>query len=115
MKKVLLTMVAALSISVASYATNEKNAANWDFQMNANQLRNYLQLSSYQMSEVSNICDYFSEQMKSVSYSKKNQKEKLQKTVYGNLKLMKQTLTNDQYKKYVRLLNVTMQNKGLEL
>lgn len=114
MKKVLFTMVAALSISVASYATNEKNAVNWDFQMNANQLKNYLQLSSYQMSEVSDICDFFSEQMKYVSATRKNQKEKLHNTVYGNLKLMKQTLTNDQYKKYVRLLNVTIQNKGLE-
>ena len=27
---------------------------------------------------------------------------------------MKRTLTNEQYKKYVQLLNVTLKNKGLD-
>ena len=109
-------MVAALSISAASFAKGSDNAASWNFDINVSQLSNYLQLSSKQVSEVSDICDYFANQMKNVSYaSDKNQKDKLHNAIYANLKLMKETLTEDQYKKYVRLLNVTMQNKGLEL
>jgi len=38
----------------------------------------------------------------------------LREAVYGNFKLMKRTLTNEQYKKYVQLLNVTLKNKGLD-
>ena len=39
--------------------------------------------------------------------------ERLQKAVYGNLKLMKEALTADQYRKYVILLNVTNNNNRL--
>ena len=42
------------------------------------------------------------------------QGKKLREAVYGNFKLMKRTLTNEQYKKYVQLLNVTLKNKGLD-
>ncbi|WP_394814672.1 hypothetical protein [Phocaeicola vulgatus] len=38
----------------------------------------------------------------------------MREAVYGNFKLMKRTLTNEQYKKYVQLLNVTLKNKGLD-
>lgn len=34
----------------------------------------------------------------------------MHQAVYGNLKLMKQVLTPDQYRKYVTLLNVTNNN-----
>lgn len=34
----------------------------------------------------------------------------MQQTVYSNLKLMKETLTPEQYRKYVILLNVTHNN-----
>ena len=43
----------------------------------------------------------------------KRQDERLQKAVYGNLKLMKEALTADQYRKYVILLNVTNNNNRL--
>ena len=45
---------------------------------------------------------------------KLNKVKKLREAVYGNFKLMKRTLTNEQYKKYVQLLNVTLKNKGLD-
>ena len=35
--------------------------------------------------------------------------------VYGNLKLMKKTLNEKQYADYARVLNVTLQNKGIEV
>ena len=34
---------------------------------------------------------------------------------YGNLKLMKKTLNEKQYADYARVLNVTLQNKGIEV
>ena len=78
------------------------------FAVEFSRLSSYLGLAPYQMEEVLNINDYFvQEQRKSLSKDLKRQDERLQKAVYGNLKLMKEALTADQYRKYVILLNVT--------
>ncbi len=47
--------------------------------------------------------------------AKKDQEKKLHNAVYGNLKLMKKTLTDKQYADYAKVLNVTLQNKGIEV
>ena len=84
------------------------------FAVEFSRLSSYLGLAPYQMEEVLNINDYFvQEQRKSLSKDLKRQDERLQKAVYGNLKLMKQALTADQYRKYVILLNVTNNNNRL--
>ena len=84
------------------------------FAVEFSRLSSYLGLAPYQMEEVLNINDYFvQEQRKSLSKDLKRQDERLQKAVYGNLKLMKGALTADQYRKYVILLNVTNNNNRL--
>ena len=84
------------------------------FAVEFSRLSSYLGLAPYQMEEVLNINDYFvQEQRKSFSKHLKRQDERLQKAVYGNLKLMKEALTADQYRKYVILLNVTNNNNRL--
>lgn len=84
------------------------------FAVEFSRLSAYLGLAPYQMEEVLNINDYFvQEQRKSLSKDLKRQDERLQKAVYGNLKLMKEALTADQYRKYVILLNVTNNNNRL--
>lgn len=84
------------------------------FAVEFSRLSSYLVLAPYQMEEVLNINDYFvQEQRKSLSKDLKRQDERLQKAVYGNLKLMKEALTADQYRKYVILLNVTNNNNRL--
>ena len=84
------------------------------FAVEFSRLSSYLGLAPYQMEEVLNINDYFvQEQRKSLSKDLKRQDERLQKAVYGNLKLMKEALIADQYRKYVILLNVTNNNNRL--
>ena len=84
------------------------------FAVEFSRLSSYLGLAPYQMEEVLNINDYFvQEQRKSLSKDLKRQDERVQKAVYGNLKLMKEALTADQYRKYVILLNVTNNNNRL--
>lgn len=84
------------------------------FAVEFSRLSSYLGLAPYQMEEVLYINDYFvQEQRKSLSKDLKRQDERLQKAVYGNLKLMKEALTADQYRKYVILLNVTNNNNRL--
>ena len=54
----------------------------------------------------------FADKVQSASYAKEaKQGKKLREAVYGNFKLMKRTLTNEQYKKYVQLLNVTFEKQ----
>lgn len=75
----------------------------------------YLKLSSQQHEEVANICDYFQEQMKVANNSKKDSDQKIRNAVYGNLKLMKGTLTEKQYSDYLRLMAMTLRNKGIDI
>ncbi len=84
------------------------------FAVEFSRLSSYLGLAPSQMEEVLNINDYFvREQRKSLSKDLRRQDERLQKAVYGNLKLMKEALTADQYRKYVILINVTNNNNRL--
>ncbi|WP_321333451.1 hypothetical protein [uncultured Bacteroides sp.] len=116
MKRLGLTLVAAFCLAAGTFAAgNQPTTAKWEGNINVSKLSNYLKLSSTQTEEVANICDYFTEQMGKATNSTKKQDELLKNAVYGNLKLMKRTLSSEQYSKYNTLLNITLQNKGIEL
>ena len=117
MRKLGFTLVAALAFSVSAFANNANDTINvagkWDGTINKAKLTKYLQLSSQQNEQVASICDYFQEQMKVANSSKKNSDQKVRNAVYGNLKLMKNTLTEKQYSDYLRLMALTLRNKVL--
>ena len=116
MKRLGLTLVAIACLAATTFAAeNQPTTAKWEGNINVSKLGKYLNLTSLQSEEVANICEYFSEQMNKATYAKKNQGAKMHTAVYGNLKLMKQTLTQEQYAKYVSLMNATLKNKGIEL
>ena len=111
MAVVVLGMSATMNFAKAQCVNEYGNKE--PFAVEFSRLSSYLGLAPYQMEEVLNINDYFvQEQRKSLSKDLKRQDERLQKAVYGNLKLMKEALT-DQYRKYVILLNVTNNNNRL--
>lgn len=119
MRKLGFTLVAALAFSVSAFANNANDTINvarkWDGTINKAKLTKYLQLSSQQNEQVASICDYFQEQMKVANSSKKNSDQKVRNAVYGNLKLMKNTLTEKQYSDYLRLMALTLRNKGIDI
>jgi hypothetical protein len=116
MKRTGLTFVAALCLAATSFAAgNQPTTAKWEGNINVNKLSKYLNLDSEQSEEVSNICEYFTVQMERANVARKDKETKLHDAVYGNLKLMKRTLTNEQYAKYAALLNITLKNKGIEV
>lgn len=116
MKRLGLTLVAAVCLAATTFAAgNQPTTAKWEGNINVAKLGKYLQLSAEQREEVANICEYFSAQMESATTAKKDQDTKLHNAVYGNLKLMKKALTEKQYADYTKLLNVTLQNKGIEV
>ncbi|MCD8292506.1 MAG: hypothetical protein LUC23_01925 [Prevotellaceae bacterium] len=116
MKRLGLTLVAALCLSAAAFAAGNRPVEdNWYNNINVDKLSQYLNLTADQHQEVTNICDYFGQQMSQAARSKKNQEKLLRKAVYSNLKLMKQTLNDKQYTDYTRVLNITLNNKGIEI
>ena len=98
MKRLGLTLVAALCLAASTFAAgNQPTTAKWEGNINVN------------------ICDYFSEQMSIATTAKKDKEAKLRNAVYGNLKLMRKTLSAEQYAKYAALMNLTLLNKGIDL
>lgn len=115
MKRLVLMVVVALGVSATSFAGNKVEGKDWKVDVNVAKLSQFLKLNARQMEEVATISDYFADKVQSASYAKETkQGKKLREAVYGNFKLMKRTLTDEQYRKYVQLVNVTLKNKGLD-
>lgn len=115
MKRLVLMVVVALGMSATSLAGNKVEGKDWKVDVNVAKLSQFLKLNARQMEEVASISDYFADKVQSASYAKETkQGKKLREAVYGNFKLMKRTLTDEQYRKYVQLVNVTLKNKGLD-
>ena len=83
------------SVSMFAEGVQDNNAQKWNGSINKSKLTKYLNLSSNQHEKVADICDYFEQEMTRANSSKTENKEKVRKAVYGNLKLMKQTWTKN--------------------
>ncbi len=100
------------TVSFAKAQCVNENGNKEPFAVEFGKLSSYLDLTPSQMDEVYDINEYFKGQQKeSLSRDTKRQEERLQKAVYGNLKLMKSALSDN--RKYVTLLNVTNNNNRL--
>ncbi len=111
-----MTVAVALVMSAAGFAGNKVKDENSTLMMNVNGLSRYLGLSSNQYAEVQTISEYFNEQMRLASFTKQpRQAKRYREVLYGNMKLMKGTLTNEQYRKYLRLMNLTVKRRGLDI
>ena len=102
------------TVSFAKAQCVNENGNKEPFAVEFGKLSSYLDLTPSQMDEVYDINEYFKGQQKErLRRDTKRQEERLQKAVYGNLKLMKSALSDNQYRKYVTLLNVTNNNNRL--
>lgn len=117
MKRLVLAMIIlGISTTVGSVHAQEVNPNNErkPFVAEFSRLSAYLDLAPYQVTDVYHINEYFiRQQKKSLNQEPERRDEQLQKIVYGNLKLMKKALTDEQYRKYVVLLNVTNNNNRM--
>ena len=114
MKRLFLSVITVLCLSTVCFSQEKLEVTDWNMEMHLSDLARYLDLNSIQYEHVSDAIDFFSDKMKSAKYSMGERQIKyLNEAVYGNLKLMKSTLSQDQYKKYLRILNSQLRNKGL--
>lgn len=118
MKKIVLTIVAMLSMTFA-YAENENvNAVNdvktYDMSLNYKRLAVCLGLNLDQMEAVEDIHQTFcAEMMNAATASKDEKAEMVQSAVKKDLTYMRYVLDEKQYRKYETLLNLTFNNRGL--
>jgi hypothetical protein len=119
MKKIVLTIVALMSMTM-TFAENE-SAANlntteaYNMTVNMRQLARALNLSNDQVESVAEVHKTFSaEMMFAAQYGKDERAKMMDKAINKDLAYMNYILNKDQYRKYLRLLNVTLVNRGLK-
>ncbi|SKB86803.1 hypothetical protein [Macellibacteroides fermentans] len=109
-----LGLIFSAIVLVATMSFGQSKKVNLVSDINFEKLSNYLQLKPSQMNEVASINEFFSEQLAEASRASESRYDKkVHQAVYSNLKLMKGTLSEDQYRKYLTLINVTNNNNRL--
>jgi Cu/Ag efflux pump CusA len=119
MKKIVLTLVALMSMTM-TFAENE-GAANlntteaYNMAVNMDKLTQALSLSKDQVESVAEVHKTFSaEMMFAAQYGKDERSKMVEKAIGKDLAYMDYILNKDQYRKYVMLLNLTLNNRGLK-
>jgi hypothetical protein len=120
MKKMILMVVAMLSMTMTSYAENENaentlNVEAYDMSVNIRKLAVTLDMTFDQMESAEEIHRIFCAEMVLAAHANKDEREALvDKAVKKDLRYMRYILDQKQYKKYLLLLNTTLQNRGLK-
>ena len=117
MKKVILMLVMMFTMSVYSFA-EENNATEieriekYDIKVNTKKLANYLELSNDQYEAVDAVINEFSSDMMfaALEHNKAITKNALDK----NTKYMSYILNKEQYGKYLKVLNATINNRKID-
>lgn len=115
MKKIVLTMVAAMAFTF-SFAGTKSNNVDKRFDMNCDiyQLSAILDLDEKQMDEVEEIQENFSNEMLSIStLSGRQLRHGIHQAVRNDAQQMKQVLNDKQFYTYMRVLFATLRNRNL--
>ena len=118
MKKIVLTVVAVMSMTMAFAAgENDNNTATtnaYKFNLSTYALSRALNLNQDQIDVVEDINRTFSAEMMNAAVSDSSEREaKVNAAIKKDLSYMHYVLNNSQYREYVKLLNVTLNNRGL--
>ena len=118
MKKIVLTVVAVMSMTMAFAAgENDNNTATtnaYKFNLSTYALSRALNLNQDQVDVVEDINRTFSAEMMNAAVSDSSEREaKVNAAIKKDLSYMHYVLNNGQYREYVKLLNVTLNNRGL--
>lgn len=128
MKKIVLTLVAMLSMTMA-FASNTENemeapkaaevtsdnmSQNYDMRVNMRRLAVTLNLDAYQMDAVPVVYSQFVREMREAGEANSNDRKALvEQAAQKELSNMSYVLNSKQYDTFSTLLNVTLSNRGL--
>lgn len=114
-------LVMLFTISVYSFAENNnitevERLAKYDLKIDNRRLAVYLDLNEDQMDAVEAVSTEFINDMKfvAVECNENNRKRVTDNVINKNIKHMRYILNNEQMHKYLKVLNVTMVNRGLK-
>ena len=118
MKKIVLTVAAVMSMTMAFAAgENDNNTATtnaYKFNVSTYALSRALNLNQDQVDMVEDINNTFAVEMMNASVADSSEREaKVNEAIKKDLSYMHYVLNNSQYREYVKLLNVTLNNRGL--
>ena len=122
MKKIVLTLVALMSMTL-TFASNKSKAPevtatnmnqNYDMRVNYARLANTLQLNADQEEAVQTIHEQFIRDMHKAGQAEEaSRKDLVKKAADKEMKYMRYVLNNKQYDTFSTLLNLTLANRGL--
>lgn len=120
MKKIVLAIVAMLSMTMAKAENENLNTTNatsaYAFDVNMKSLSRALLLSSDQFDAVSGIQNTFNIEMMNAATADRSDRTELTKTAVKHcLRHLSQVLDRDQMRKYISILNATFNNRGISL
>ena len=116
MKKIILTVVATMMMTISFAETNNtsavKNVDNAGLTFDLNRLAATLDLNDYQMEAVKVISDNFNDELISATSARRFQRHALiQQAIRKDAKQMRNVLNDKQFNTYMQLLGVTLQNR----
>ena len=113
MKKIVLTVVAVLSMTMAFAEDENTNAVNnvqaYNMEVNYGKLADCLGLTMDQEEAVEDVHKTFCAEMMNAAVASKDER----KAITKDLRYMHYILSDKQYRKYLMLLNTTINNRGL--
>ncbi|MBR1389649.1 MAG: hypothetical protein IJ569_08525 [Prevotella sp.] len=118
MKKMILTLVAMLSMTTAfaegETAASVSNMEAYQMNINMNKLSDALGLADDQKEVVESIHHTFgAELMFAAQYSNNERRMYIDRAISNDVKWMRYVLTDSQMRTYLVLLNATINNRGL--
>ena len=118
MKKIVLMFVAMMTMTVANAENENTNTVTttnaYDMKVNIRKLGNVLGLNRDQMEVVEDIHREFCNEMLLASQANGDERRALvNEAVKKDIRYMHYVLSDKQYKKYLLLLNTTLNNRGL--
>jgi hypothetical protein len=121
MKKIVFTLAALMTMTLAfAEGETKTNAAvaaeqaKYEMNINVSALARTLGLNSDEFDAVSYISDNLKKDMKKAGAAEGEDRANLyKKAIKHNLSYMHAVLDEDQYRTYVKLLNATLNNRGL--
>lgn len=119
MKRLFLTVMAVISLSMTTFAEGEKfngvdNVSAYDMSVNYGSLGRALGLTFEQLDAVEEVNRTFKAEMLSASTANKEaRKSMMDAAIKKDLRKMRYILDKEQYRTYLALLNATINNRGL--
>lgn len=122
MKKVILILMMVFGLNICTFAEdNDANNVNdverYDFKVNHRRLATTLEMSLDQMEMSETVLNELANDMLFASSMESDESKNkiVSNAVKKNIRYMGYILNKEQYKKYITLLNLTLQNKGFDL